>query len=147
FDVVIQQIDEDSIKGEWVRPGGGSPATIYYLHGGGYVAGSPATHRPFTAALSRETGVRVFSLNYRPAPEHRFPSALEDAVSGYRWLLRQGAKPEDIVIGGDSAGGGLTVATLVSLRNEGLELPRACFCLSPWTDLEGTGQSLVTNDE
>ena len=146
-DITVERIQEDFIKGEWIRLNSASPNTVYYLHGGGYVAGSPATHRPFTAAIGRRAKTRVFALDYRLAPENRFPAAIEDAVSGYRWLLAEGVKPEQIVIGGDSAGGGLTIATLVSLRDAGLRLPRAAFCISPWTDLQGTGQSLVTNNE
>jgi acetyl esterase/lipase len=97
--------------------------------------------------LSRAANARVFALDYRLAPEHRFPAAVEDAVAGYRWLLDQGVDPQEIVIGGDSAGGGLAIATLVALRDAGERLPRAAFILSPWTDLAVTGRSLDANDE
>lgn len=138
---------DGSVKGEWLQLTDDPRQTVYYLHGGGYVACSPKTHRPFTSALSRAANARVFALDYRLAPEHRFPAAVEDAVAGYRWLLDQGVDPREIVIGGDSAGGGLTVATLVALRDAGERLPRAAFVLSPWADLGATGRSLDANDE
>ncbi|MDX2029301.1 MAG: alpha/beta hydrolase [Blastocatellia bacterium] len=147
--VTVTQVAEAEVRGEWIRAtGANGPArrTIYYLHGGGYVACSPTTHRMFTAALARATEAEVFALDYRLAPEHRHPAAVEDAVAGYRWLLAQGKRPEEITIGGDSAGGGLTIATLLALRDAGVELPCAAFCLSPWTDLAATGPSILAND-
>jgi epsilon-lactone hydrolase len=145
-EIAIEAVNDGAVRGEWVRAGDSARAMIYYLHGGGYVACSPATHRPFTAALARGTGARVFALDYRRAPETPFPAAVEDAVAGYRWLLAGGARAEDIVIGGDSAGGGLAMAALVALRDAGVALPRAAFCLSPWTDLAATGDSIASND-
>ncbi len=145
--VDAQPVNEGSVKGEWLQVPDDPQQTVYYLHGGGYVACSPKTHRPFTAALSRAANARVFALDYRLAPEHRFPAAVEDAVAGYRWLLDHGVDPQEIVIGGDSAGGGLAMATLVALRDAGERLPRAAFVLSPWTDLAVTGRSLDANDE
>src|SRR5262245_45109147 len=121
-DILVEGIEEGAVKGEWVRSKSASHRTVYYLHGGGYVAGSPATHRSFTAALAREAKVQVFALDYRLAPENRFPAAVEDAINGYHWLLSEGVRREHLVIGGDSAGGGLAIATLVSLRDAGLEL-------------------------
>ncbi len=145
--IATRPVDENGIRGEWLEPSASPQPTVYYLHGGAYVACSPATHRPFTSALSRAAKARVFALDYRLAPEHRFPAAVEDAVAGYRWLLKQGIDPRQIVIGGDSAGGGLALATLVALRDAGDPLPRAAFLLSPWTDLAATGRSLETNNE
>jgi epsilon-lactone hydrolase len=142
----VAPVNDGAVRGEWVRASVPPQATIYYLHGGGYVACSPVTHRPFTATLARTAGAQVFALDYRLAPENRFPAAVEDAVAGYRWLLAQGIKPQEIVIGGDSAGGGLTVATLVAVRDAGLPLPSAAFCLSPWADMGATGNSLAAND-
>ncbi len=142
----VSPVNENGVRGEWVEWASDPQSIIYYLHGGGYITCSPTTHRPFTVALSRAAKSRVFALDYRLAPEHRFPAAVEDAVNGYIWLVKNGLAPDRIVIGGDSAGGGLTVATLVALRDAGEKLPRAAFCLSPWTDMEGTGQSLKTND-
>jgi acetyl esterase/lipase len=145
--VETQPVSDGSVRGEWVQLIDEPEHTIYYLHGGAYVTCSPKTHRPFTAALSRAANARVFALDYRLAPEHRFPAAVDDAVEGYRWLLNQDVDPQDIVIGGDSAGGGLTIATMVALRNEGAPLPRAAFVLSPWTDLAGSGRSIEANSE
>jgi len=143
----VSAVKNGSVKGEWLQLTGDPQQIIYYLHGGGYVACSPETHRAFTSALSRAANARVFALDYRLAPEHRFPAAVEDAVAGYRWLLDQGADPREIVIGGDSAGGGLTMATMVALRDAGVRLPRAAFVISPWTDMSCAGNSLDRNDE
>ena len=138
------------VRGEWVVPhGGDAPGApvVYYLHGGGYVACSPVTHRPITTTLARQLHARVFALDYRLAPEHPFPAALEDALAGYRWLLAQGTDPRRLVLAGDSAGGGLALATLVALRDAGDPLPAAAYLLSPWTDLAGTGESVRRNAE
>jgi epsilon-lactone hydrolase len=143
----VRAVRDGSVKGEWLRPAGEPRQTVYYLHGGAYVACSPETHRAFTSTLSQAANARVFALDYRLAPEHRFPAAVEDALAGYRWLLDQGVDPQEIVIGGDSAGGGLTVATLIALRDAGEQLPRAAFVISPWTDLACAGRSLDANDE
>jgi len=115
---------------------------IYYLHGGGFVSCSPRTHRLVTCGLARRVAARVFALDYRLAPEHRFPAALDDAVAGYRWLLEAGVPPSRIAFAGDSAGGGLALAALVRLRDLGLPLPRCAACFSPWTDLSGSGTSV-----
>lgn len=144
--VQISQVEAGGLRGEWLRAGNGDRGVLYYLHGGGYVACSPATHRPITAALARLTGRRVFALDYRLAPEHPFPAAPNDAVAAYRWLLDQGIKPASIVVAGDSAGGGLVLATLVRARSEDLPLPSAAVCFSPWTDLSASGASLLTNN-
>ena len=144
--VRIERVVEPPVAGEWVSAGAPGRGVVLYLHGGGYVAGSPATHRPITAALARLTGRRVFSLDYRLAPEYRFPAALDDAMAGYRWLLRQGMPPESVALAGDSAGGGLVLATLLRVRDEQLPPPACAVCFSPWTDLEGTGESVSLNN-
>ena len=123
--VRIERVVEPPVAGEWVSAGAPGRGVVLYLHGGGYVAGSPATHRPITAALARLTGRRVFSLDYRLAPEYRFPAALDDAMAGYRWLLRQGTPPGSVALAGDSAGGGLVLATLLRVRDEQLR-PAPC---------------------
>lgn len=146
-DVKVTPVEETGVRGEWVRSSRSSDEILYYLHGGGYIACSPATHRGLTATLARKACVQIFALDYRLAPEHRFPAPVEDAVAGYRWLLSHGADPQKMIIGGDSAGGGLTLATLLSLRDEGVPLPRAGFCLSPWTDMAATGTSIIGNDK
>ena len=117
---------------------------ILYLHGGAYVAGSPWTHRKMLARLSKMAGVPVLAPEYRLAPEHPFPAALEDARAAWDHLYAVGYDPEDIVIGGDSAGGGLALALLAELCAKGCA-PAALFAFSPWTDLAGTGRSLTEN--
>ncbi|MDX2043981.1 MAG: alpha/beta hydrolase [Acidobacteriota bacterium] len=143
--VHVSPINDARVRGEWLESGT-TERTVYYLHGGGYVACSPKTHRGFTANLSLAANAKVLSLDYRLAPENKFPAALEDAVAGYRLLLEKGENPKKIVIGGDSAGGGLAAATLIALRERGLPMPAGAFLLSPWTDLAATGETLVTND-
>lgn len=115
---------------------------ILYLHGGGYVIGSCDTHRNLAFALSRTADAQVLLLDYRLAPEHPFPAAVEDAVAAYRWLLARGARPERTAIAGDSAGGGLVVSALIVLQDDGDPKPAAGVCISPWTDMEGSGASM-----
>jgi epsilon-lactone hydrolase len=135
------------VGGEWITPPSANRGVIMYLHGGGYVACSPATDRPIAAGLARLTGRRVFSPEYRLAPEHRFPAALDDAVNAYRWMLDQGVAARSLTVAGTSAGGGLALAMLLRLRDEGeLPLPATAVCFSPWTDLACTGESLRGND-
>lgn len=131
------------LRGEWLtRVDGGHAATILYLHGGGYYFCSPQTHRAASFGLAARSGARVFSLDYRLAPEHPFPAALDDALAAYRRLIEDGAKPESIVIAGDSAGGGLTVSTLIALRDLSAPMPAAGVCISPWVDFEAEGESM-----
>ncbi|HZF06334.1 MAG TPA: alpha/beta hydrolase [Patescibacteria group bacterium] len=144
--VRIDTVHDGRVRGEWIRAAGPEHGVILYFHAGGYVAGSPASDRPITAGLARLAGRRVFSLDYRLAPEHRFPAALDDGVAAYRWLLDQGTSPDSLALAGTSAGGGLALATLVRVRNEGLPLPACAVAFSPWTDLAGTGVSLQAND-
>lgn len=127
----------DGIRGEWAIARGHEQAAtrVLYLHGGGYCVGSPATHRAITGHLAARCDARVFAPDYRLAPEHAFPAAVDDAVSAYRGLLELGVAPQDLVIAGDSAGGGLGVATALRLRELGLPLPRALVLFSPWVDL------------
>ena len=143
-DIKTEPVDAGGVRAEWVSAPGADPASAtLYVHGGGYVLGSINTHREFAGRLSRESGARVLNVDYRLAPEHPFPAAVDDATAAYRWMLKQGITPERAAIGGDSAGGGLTVATLVALRDAGDPLPAAAICLSPWVDLEGTGNSMT----
>ncbi len=131
-----------ALEAEWIAPLKSNSATaILYLHGGGYTLCSPATHRGVTGAIALASKCRLLVPDYRLAPEHPFPAALEDALAAYRWLLAEGFAPQHIAIGGDSAGGGLTVATAISLREAGEPLPAALFLLSPWTDLTFSGES------
>jgi acetyl esterase/lipase len=146
FGIRIVPTQDIGVNGEWLVPRQPAHRTILYLHGGGYVSCSPATHRPITAAFARLTPARVFALDYRLAPEHPFPAALDDAVAAYRWLLAGGVDPRTLALAGDSAGGGLVLATLLRLRRDGGPLPACAVLLSPWTDLAGTGASLQKND-
>ena len=143
-DVVHERLDAAGVPAEWSGPpGAAGDRAILYLHGGGYVIGSIASHRHLVAALARAAGARALALNYRLAPEHAFPAAVEDALAGYRFLLASGFDPGRIAVAGDSAGGGLTVATLVAARDAGLPQPACGFCISPWVDLEGLGASMT----
>ncbi len=120
---------------------------LLYLHGGGYAICSPFTHRALAANLGKAAGLNALVPDYRLAPEHPFPAAIDDAVAAYRWLLEQGAPSERIVIAGDSAGGGLTLATMLKLRDTGEPLPGAAAVISPWTDLAVTGESVKTRQK
>ncbi len=151
-DVVYEGINAGGVAAEWISTGETNGQTadgrvMLYLHGGGYVIGSMRAYRGFLSRVSRATGARVLGLEYRLAPEFPFPAAVDDSVAAYRWLLSQGIDPGRIVIGGDSAGGGLTVATLVALRYLGEPMPAAGVCISPWVDLEGTGESMTSKAE
>jgi acetyl esterase/lipase len=137
-DVRITAQQVGGVPGEWVEANN-SAVTLLYLHGGGYVACSPEMHRPITVAFA-QNALRVFAPDYRMAPEHLFPAAVEDAVAVYRGLSGK------IVVAGDSAGGGLALAMMLSLRDSGASLPSAAVLFSPWTDLAATGGSLTTND-
>ncbi len=134
------------VDGEWVRRVGFDDATtLLYLHGGGYIGGSPATHRPLVSRLTWALKTRTFSLDYRLAPEHRFPAALDDAVAAYEALLASGVEPASLFVAGDSAGGGLACALLLRLRDDEKPLPAGAVLFSPYTDLEHTGASIVQN--
>jgi acetyl esterase/lipase len=138
-------VNAGGVPAEWIAASGAADdRVILYLHGGGYVMGSIATHREMVSRLSKAAKARALALDYRLAPEHPFPAAVEDATAAYRWLLSQNIKPSRIVVAGDSAGGGLTLATLVALRDAKVPLPAAGVCISPWTDMEGTGASMTT---
>jgi acetyl esterase/lipase len=148
-DVRVEPTTVAGMRAEWITTPAASPAhVILYLHGGGYVVGSLATHRDLGARLGRAAGARLLAIDYRLAPEHPHPAAVEDAVAAYRALLAQDVAPERIAIAGDSAGGGLTLATLLALRDRDLPLPCCGVCFSPWVDLEATGASMdeITND-
>jgi acetyl esterase/lipase len=139
--VTMQPVQAGGVPAEWMEPRTANDRVILYLHGGGYVICSPATHRGLTGQLARDLPARVLSVDYRLAPENPFPAALEDALAAYRWLLAQGIPAGSIALGGDSAGGGLALSTVVSLREAHQLLPAALFLLSPWTDLTFSGES------
>jgi len=144
-DVTIEKVDADGVPAEWSStPGAAKDRVIMYVHGGGYVIGSIASHRHLVTELGRAAGIRTLALDYRLAPEHPFPAAIDDALTGYRFLLSQGFNPGNIAIAGDSAGGGLVVATLLAIKDAGLEQPACGFCISPWVDMEALGNSMTT---
>jgi monoterpene epsilon-lactone hydrolase len=143
--VVGTPIVAGGVPAEWIDPPGGShDRVVLYLHGGGYVAGSIDSHRNLTGHLARAIGCRVLAVDYRLAPEHPHPAPVTDAVAAYRWLLDQGVDADRVVIAGDSAGGGLAVATLLMARDQGLPMPAAAVPISPMVDLEATGASMAT---
>jgi acetyl esterase/lipase len=145
--VKVTPVQEAGVTGEWVEAPGleGSGRVLVFLHGGGYVSGTLALYRGLAWQLSRAARARVLVLDYRLAPEHPYPAALEDTVTAYSWLLSLGHEPTTVGFAGDSAGGGLVLSTLVKLRDEGLRRPGGACCFSPWTDLAMTGESIQTN--
>ncbi|XKK63866.1 alpha/beta hydrolase [Streptomyces sp. ARC32] len=122
------------------------PGRLLYLHGGGYLVGSPDTHAGLAGELARRAGLRALSLDYRLAPEHPFPAAVDDGLAAYRELLSTGTDPRDLVLAGDSAGGGLSIATLLAAREAGLPQPAAAVLFSPWADLTLAGGSIRSKE-
>lgn len=146
--VAVAPVDMGTVRGEWVEiEGNRSSRIILYFHGGGYIAGSPETHRPLVAKLAKAADARVLSVDYRLAPEFQYPAAVRDALDAYRWLLAGRHQPGDIVLAGDCAGGGLALAALLAIRNADLPQPAAGVALSPWADLALAGWSLMDNRE
>jgi monoterpene epsilon-lactone hydrolase len=143
--VSCERVSAGGVDGEWIAPSGASQdKAILYFHGGGFRLGSVASHRDLIARIAAASGCRALAINYRLAPEHRFPAALDDTVAAYRGMLDGGLKPENIAFAGDSAGGNLVLAAMLSLRERGLPLPVAGVQMSPWTDLAATGASYVS---
>jgi acetyl esterase/lipase len=141
-DVEEQAVEAGGVPGFWFTPASlRQDRAVLYLHGGGYVMGSVATHRSLIGRIAQGTGLRCLALDYRLAPEHAFPAAVDDVCAAYRWLLAQGISASGLAIVGDSAGGGLALGSLVALRAAGEPLPAVAVCLSPLTDLELTGAS------
>ena len=137
-----ERIIVGDINAEWVFPKKAHESSvILYVHGGGYCVGSVNTHRCIASYIANASRAKILLMDYRLAPEHPFPAAIEDVVHVYRWLLTQGFSNKHIVIAGDSAGGGITVSTLLYLKQTGDSLPAAAVCLSPWVDMEMTGES------
>lgn len=144
----VEKVVVDGVPGEWISlPDADAERVLLYLHGGAYALGSCDSHRDLVARICAASGVRGLLIEYRLAPEHVFPAAVDDALSAYRWLLANNVKPEHIIVGGDSAGGGLTMALLLALRERNVPLPAGAVLLSPWTDLVGTGESRTTRAE
>jgi acetyl esterase/lipase len=141
----VDPVDAGGVPAEWLTaPGASQDRVLLYFHGGAYQAGSAAGLRHLVGLLSGAARARALSVDYRLAPEHPFPAAIEDAVAAYRWLLASGADPARIAVAGDSAGGGLALGALVALRDAGEPMPAAAVLLSPWTDLALTGESVRT---
>ena len=145
-DIESEPVVANGVGAEWISAPGVAAAdrAMLYLHGGGYIMGSLNTHRDLMGRISRAAQARVLGLDYRLAPEHPFPAAVDDTVAGYQFLLEQGIPPERLAIAGDSAGGALTLAALIAGRDAGLPMAGAAVCLSPFLDLEGTGESIKT---
>jgi acetyl esterase/lipase len=144
--ITVTPVTIDHVSALWIRPAQAKKdQAILYFHGGGYVIGSSQSHVPIVSKFVQGSGVGALVFDYRLAPEHPFPAALEDALAAYRYLLAEGIDPARIVFMGDSAGGGLCLATLLAARDQGLPLPAGGVALSPWTDLKNTGESFNTN--
>lgn len=145
--VTHSAVDAGGVPAEWVEPPdvAASAPVLLYFHGGGYGMGSVNTIRPLVSQLAAATSARVLSVDYRLAPEHPCPAAVEDAVTAYRWLLDRGADPAAVAFGGDSAGGGLTVAALLAVKERGLPMSGAGVCISPWVDLTVSSESIDRN--
>jgi acetyl esterase/lipase len=142
-DVLVEPVDANGVSAEWtLTPEAEASRVILFLHGGGYVSGSLDSHRHMIAQAGREARARTLALAYRLAPEHSFPAALNDAVAGYCFLLSRDFHPKRIAVAGESAGGGLAIAMLVSLRDGSVSMPACTWSSSPWVDLEATGGSM-----
>ncbi len=147
-DVSIKEQTIEGLKSEWLVPhGANAEKVILYVHGGGYVSGSCSDHRGFVAKFARNTSVTNLIFEYRLAPENPFPAGLEDSVKVYQWLLSAGYRPENIIIAGESAGGGLCLAILLALKERKIALPVAAVAISPWTDLTCSSDSYRTKNK
>lgn len=142
----VQAAEIGGIAGEWLRTRGAlADGALFFLHGGGYVNGSPKSHRHLAAAIGEASGLAVFVAGYRRAPENPYPAALDDAVAAYKGLLESGVSPARLAIAGDSSGGGLAIATLLVLREQNVPLPACATCISPWADLTQSGETFRTH--
>jgi epsilon-lactone hydrolase len=140
--VRVVPVAADSVPGEWLIPRDAPhDRALLYIHGGAWFLGSTTTHRPLVSSLAYASRVRALSINYRLAPEHPFPAGLDDCMVAYEWLLHSGIAPDKIIVAGDSAGGNLTLALLIALRDAGKPLPAGAVAISPATDLTFTGES------
>jgi len=146
--VTIFEIDAGGVPCQWITaPGVPQDRLIIYLHGGAYATCSPTTHKDLISRLSLASGAAALGVDYRLAPEYLFPAAVEDCLAAYSWALGHGFEPKNIVLAGDSAGGGLVVSVLLAARDFALPLPAAGVCFSPWVDLQCTGESMSVNDD
>lgn len=146
--VVIDRLDEGRVRGEWITHPDSDPAhLVLHFHGGGYVIGHPKTYRNFNGRVAEGARARVFSVDYRLAPEHPFPAARDDCLAAYEWALSLGYSPSQVAFVGESAGGGLVLATLLAAKAKGLALPASAVAISPWADLTNSGESHRFNRE
>jgi len=147
-DVTVEPVSSNGVRAEWTStPQDNRDAALLYVHGGGYVVGSLDSHRHLVSEAGRAAKAWALALDYRLAPEYPFPAAVEDAVAGYRYLLSRGIRPGCIAIAGDSAGGGLVVAAMLAIREAGLAQPACGWCISPWIDMEGIGETMSSKAE
>lgn len=144
-DVGVEPVTANGVKAEWTAtPQDARDAALLYLHGGGYVIGSLDSHRHLAAEAGRAAGIAALALDYRLAPEHPFPAAVDDALAGFRFLLGRGISPGRVAIAGDSAGGGLVVGAMLAIREAGLPQPGCGWCISPWVDMEAIGETMTS---
>ena len=146
--VTCEGVSAGGVDGEWISPTNAPEGkAILYFHGGGFRIGSVSSHRDLISQIALASGCRVLAVNYRLAPEHRFPAALDDAIAAYGWMLDRGLESGNVAFAGDSAGGNLVLAAMLALRERGLPLPASSVLMSPWTDLAATGASYVSRAE
>lgn len=144
-DVTVEPVTANGVAAEWTAtPDADAGRAVLYLHGGGYVIGSLDSHRHLAAEIGRAARCRTLAVDYRLAPEHPFPAAVDDSLAAYRFMLASGVSPANIAIAGDSAGGGLVVAAMVAIRDAGLPQPACGWPISPWIDMEAIGDSMVS---
>ncbi|HUN39474.1 MAG TPA: alpha/beta hydrolase [Acetobacteraceae bacterium] len=145
-DVTVEKVSANGVPAEWTATQAADRnSAVLYFHGGGYVIGSLDSHRHAVAEIGRASAARTLAIDYRMAPEHPFPAAVQDALAAYRFLLESGIKPGRICIAGDSAGGGLVVAAMLAIRGANLPQPGCGWCISPWVDLACSGGSMQDN--
>ena len=147
-DLLVERAQLGGVRGEWLRISDTQPRRLMlYLHGGGYISGSPETHRPLTAKLCRAGNTAGLSIAYRLGPEFPFPAGLRDAVDAYRFLIAKGVPPESMILAGDGAGGGLAFSTAMAIRNAGMPMPAGIIAMSPWADITLSGWSMMQNGD
>jgi acetyl esterase/lipase len=145
-EVDYTETEINGLQAMWAVPkNSDADRVVLCFHGGGYFVGSMFTHRKMYAHLAKRIGCRALIINYSLVPEYTYPKQFNEGIMAYEWLLEKGIKPGHIAFAGDSAGGGMTVGVMLSLKEQGLPLPAACMAISPWFDMEGTGDSMVTN--